>query len=238
MIKTNTRIQTSIGKATVWPISEYFYSVVYDDGLNAITVSKQLAERYFEEGAWQMISDQLPKTFKFKVKNSVAAFDHVYTYIESEGTRNNIFWNDNTESTYYYKEQVEIYLKNGEWIILNEVPFDAYTANLHNNEETIFSKAVEYTKGDKVASFDNQTIELKLNLESMDRLDESIEQLQDHSLQRIKSFTSDGAHDVWITEGVYKVFRQYEDIPYIARDENALIEIINAIEVLDSAETE
>lgn len=67
MTTENTfKVQTSIGKADVWKISDHYYSVMYEDGTQPRVVSAEDVDKYFEEGAWQKVAINKP----FRIQES------------------------------------------------------------------------------------------------------------------------------------------------------------------------
>lgn len=57
-------------------------------------------------------------------------------------------------------------------------------------------------------------------------------------LDIIKTFSYGTGHDILISEGAYKVYRAGEDDPYFCCSDEKLIDVINALKVLDKASTE
>jgi len=58
---------------------------------------------------------------------------------------------------------------------------------------------------------------------------------EDDILQQIKSFTSGTGHDVFISEGIYKVYPAGSDYPYICHTDEQVIAVMDALKTLDEA---
>ena len=198
--------------------------------------------------------------------------EHATVWPIGMGDYYTVHFEEADENWTYSKEQVESALEKGSWIAAggHEVPFDTYTAKLHDNEEVAqpylnklikdlsqYQHCMSYNdsyfgepegflkravrqmakeidkQGDKV-----DISNLKIEIDTSEIRKEFDEIIDGAILAKIKAFTTDSGHSVFVHDGIYKVYRAEEDCSYIARDEETLIEVMEAITTLDSVETE
>lgn len=103
------------------------------------------------------------------------------------------------------------------------------------------SKTVEivYLAGNQSAKVDAGILQFKIELEGLQEVQESLAKLGDavngYVLTKIKSFTSGTGHDVFISEGIYKVYRKDEDMPYVCHTDEQVVAVMDALITLDEA---
>lgn len=227
-MNTSIRIKNAQGQwATVWSISEHFYSIQWDGDKTTQSITKQQLEVLKKHSVEVVITDhsvittnkygekyvesgvkELPETFKFKVREDLCNDSITYTYQHSENGHN-VFWD--TGSIHYHIDTIKRWVDNGEWIVIPEgkKPID--------------------------------TLQLKIEIDNLDEVKKFVEELAEQSntlLESIKDFTSGTGHDVFVTEGIYKVYRNGEDVPYVCPSDEVLKKTMSALLILDSLETE
>lgn len=142
----------------------------------------------------------------------------------------NVTWDNDTVNNFRVaKHNVDDLLARGAWTEIDDVlaeastyhkgerilPDNAYNTNLYNNTSKIAHElfVAELQAREENVKFDNN--------------------YDDHILQRIKEFTEYSGHTVLITGDGYEVYRKDEDVPYETDCEHCLLDIMNALEVLD-----
>lgn len=200
--------------ATIWPIGtgEYFH-VHWEEADEDTTYTKHRVESALERGTWTKLEEPKPKksfsgTFKFKVKDCPEHDSEVYTYVKSEFD-DNIFWDE--FHTRYELDEIRTLIENGDWIVVPEesegLPFVGFEA---------YRGIVEGLDEALKATYD--AVQSNTLLES------------------IKDFTSGTGHDVYIAEGIYKVYRSGEDNPYVCHTDEQLVAVMDALTTLDGVD--
>lgn len=206
--------------ASVWQIgSGDFFAVKFDvDEEPIIYTQKQIANA-FNDRYWEIASDEpvkeesLPRTFKFKCAGNDEC---IYTFTQTDG-KPLVTWSGGTCTVDYYAvETARKFIKEGTWILLpsepethsagsQNVPFDSYTANLHNGEEYLQKDLIE-----KLHKFGG-----KINI-----------------IQRIKSATQNYDMTISLDSGTYHIYDNLCDLSYKADTDEKLIEILDCIDFL------
>lgn len=111
------------------------------------------------------------------------------------------------------EEEAEDFIKRGWWIVLPSEPEN---------------KPIE-------------TLQLKIEIDNLKEVQDALGEMKEKSnttLEAIKEFTTGTDHSVFITEGIYKVYRKDEDMPYVCATDEELVRVMNALMVLDEAESD
>lgn len=242
--------------ATIFPIGMgEFYTVAWDNDAPDTTIyTKQQVDSAFEKGKWEKIeadaSDE-SHSFRYYHKDSPETIGRFFRKSDSEGI---VYYEDDTDPcTHWGPKEAENFINIGWWIVVGEdfVAPSEQTWNdgvkYHTSEKiTIGDITFEVHGKDSEAFKDAEkkyidTLQLKIEIDGVKEAYEMLEEMVTKSntlLQTIKSFTSGSGHDVFISEGVYKVYRSGEDVPYVCNTDQDLIACMDALTVLDGLETE
>lgn len=202
--------------ASLWQISDHFYTLQWDHWVQSMTCCKEDVEDNFTKGIWTKVeavaSESLPRTFKYYFHNNP---QRIYTAQPCGDKLLQVDWEDDYygDGFQYSIEDARKYITEGSWVIIPTEPKE---------------KIVD-------------TLQLKIEIDGIKEaqaiLDEMVEQ-SNTTLEAIKSFTTDSGHDVFISEGIYKVYRKGEDCPYICCTDEQVVAVMEALLMLDSVETE
>jgi hypothetical protein len=212
------RIQTSVGQANVWKISDHFYSVLFDNTKSPVIVNKAAAEQNLIYGAWHKIGpvsteENLPRSFKFYFDGSPS---HVFTYTQQFVGNPKISWEGTgyKESTNCYTvENVRERISSGQWIVLPSEP-------KHETQQAI------------------QELENGVNVVRSSTLEKFFESLDTEAdvLGAIKSFTQQSVSSTVriAKDGTYELYSSGHRGCYANTDEE-LLELMAAILVVERA---
>lgn len=203
--------------ATIWPIGtgEYFH-VHWEEADEDTIYTKHQVESALERGNWTKLEESLPRTFKFTCHGSKI----VYEYVQGKGYA---FENKGMKSEFYpYKEEdARAAIEQGCWIVLPSGNPDVLPSEPEK-------KPID-------------TLQLKIEIDGLKEAYEILEDMvsiSNTTLERIKDFTSGTGHDVYIAEGIYKVYRSGEDNPYVCHTDEQLGAVMDALTTLDDVEME
>lgn len=112
--------------ASLWPISEFFYTLQWDHWDESLTYSKEDVEKNFDRRIWTKIDEALPRSFKFYY---VSQPDIIYTYTQSKEGNPFISWEGNS-ARYYSEDVVRKYIQQGNWIVVPSEPEKKDISNL------------------------------------------------------------------------------------------------------------
>lgn len=200
--------------ATISPLDNGCFTVVFDvDNGHKFIYTKENVESAIAQGLWKKLPEQeeaLPRTFKFKCKG----WSYEYEYTQDKGYR---YMNNGVYDEYYpyHQDKVVENIKNGDWIVLPSEPE---------------KKPID-------------TLQLKIEIDGVKEAYEILEdmvstsvKISNTTLERIKSFTTGTGHDVFISEGIYKVYRKHEDMPYVCHTDEQVAAVMGALITLDGVE--
>lgn len=213
-------------KATIQPIGEFYCNVTWDDEpAKNFQVAKHQVDDLLANGSWIEIDDnELPDSFKFIVENVLQDF-----FVATKRENNyHVTWNESISGACYSVEEVEHHIEAGNWKIIKDDYKDNWaTATTYHQGEKVMRGDVPFTILDKDSE---QFIEAQQALE--ERMG-NINHEQQDILERIKEFTNQTGHSVEIVDGGYRVYREDEFDSYNTDCEHCLMDIMNAIDVLD-----
>lgn len=194
------------------------------DKLNMYTGCMSYNDSYFgePEGELKRIIRQLDKTYKTPENKYIGTFMSPETFADKF---EDILCRQSEDALYTSSPSAGGYSRDPDYSIGEDA--DKLIAE--------YTKAVEYKKGDKI---DASILEFKIELVGMNEAQKAVEELAEASntlLESIKNFTSGTGHDVFISEGVYKVYRSQEDMPYICYSDEQVVAVMDALKTLDEA---
>lgn len=247
-INKSFRIKSLIGEeATCWPISPYRLSVFWESGVHEFWTPKDMEDMIAHYG-WEKLEDSAQQITRIKECSANAytaslwqISDHFYT----------LQWDHWVESMTYCKEDVVDNFAKGIWTKVEE-ELKSFKFDCRGNKYQYIQGGDIYFDENPLKFVTNTSEEkARGNVESgnwivlpsepfsfagsicdvIKTLGE-VEQ-SNTTLEAIKSFTTDSGHDVFISEGSYKVYRKGEDEPYICHSDTILIEVMKALVTLD-----
>lgn len=192
--------------ATIWPISDDMFSVKWDNWVYSLTFTKEEIDNCFNCNIWTKLPEQ-EENLPRTFKFKCKGWPYEYEYTQDKGYR---YLNNGVYDEYYpyHQDKVIENIKNGDWIVLP------------NNPKTTLHISSGIPDGIDVESY------TKLNWDI-------VRTSADNLLDTIKEFTKQG-NDVVISAGAFNVYPIGADNPYICPDEESLLEVMGAIETLDS----
>jgi len=295
-MNNTARIKNSQGQwATIWPISEHFYSLQYDGEKETVTITNgqlEVLKKYshavsetddfgnvrikdngklklneygeysveyprglpdvpfdayttkLHQGESVTTESKLPTTFKFYYLHDT---ELIYTYTNhNESDRAEISWKDRSDDslqkTSYYVGAVRKHIAEGAWIVLPEekksyissisyqINVDASEAQKQLAETIALAERLGEAKKALGKSMNFGDVGIKLNINNT-----MLGVTADNLLDTIKVFTSGTGHDVFISEGIYKVYRKDEDLPYVCNSDEQVVAVMDALKTLDEA---